>query len=65
MASIINAYDVIKQRTGITYNLKAEQRQVIELLVQKKNVFAALPTGYGKSAIYALTPLLMDQVSKH
>ena len=62
MARILKAYDVIKQKTGITYELKAEQKQIIELLTQKQNVFAALPTGYGKSAIYALTPSLLDHV---
>jgi len=32
--------------------LKKEQEQAVIALLEKKNVFAVLPTGFGKSLIY-------------
>ena len=34
------------------YELKPEQQEAVQLLLEEKNVFVTLPTGYGKSAIY-------------
>ena len=43
--------------------LKEEQQQAINFILNKNNVFAFLPTGYGKSEIYVLPPLLLDEVN--
>ena len=37
--------------------LKEEQRNVIKAFVDRKNVFAVLPTGFGKNCIYQLAPM--------
>ena len=63
MDLFIQNYDKIKQITGITFDLKPEQRTIIDLLLQKRNVMAILPTGYGKSVLFAALPLLLDQVT--
>ena len=45
------------------FSLKDAQRQVITEIMKKKNAFAVLPTGYGKSLCYMLPPLIYDQVN--
>ena len=37
-------------------NLKPEQRLIVEHVVRKKDVFAALPTGFGKSLTFQILP---------
>ena len=39
------------------------QLQVISEFVKGRDVFAVLPTGYGKSLCYALLPLVFDALS--
>ena len=43
-------------------NLRKEQKAVIAHLLKREDVMAVLPTGYGKTLTYALTPLLLDEV---
>ena len=40
--------------------LRVEQKSVIEAFVGGHDVFAALPTGYGKSLCFAILPVLYD-----
>lgn len=44
--------------------LKAEQSDVIDLILRKEDVFAFYPTGFGKSFMYILPPLMQDLVRK-
>lgn len=37
-------------------SLKAEQHKALEAFVSGKDTFVVLPTGYGKSIIYAILP---------
>lgn len=37
-------------------NLKPEQRLIVEHVVHRKDVFAALPTGFGKSLTFQILP---------
>ena len=42
--------------------LKEEQRNAIKAFVDGKYVFALLPTGYGKSLIYQLAPMVSKKL---
>jgi len=55
----------VRRRYSISYELKAEQVDVINLVLTKKMaIMAILPTGFGKSLLYLLPPLLLDEVSQ-
>ena len=40
--------------------LKLQQQEVVVNFLSGRDVFAVLPTGYGKSLCYALLPLAFD-----
>ena len=42
--------------------LKENQRKTIEHLVNRKNVFCVLPTGFAKSLCYHLLPAILNIV---
>ena len=44
------------------FSLKIEQRAALEAFVAVKDVFAMLPTGFGKSLIYKLAPLVAKSI---
>ena len=43
-------------------SLKEKQREAILAFLQERDIFVSLPTGYGKSVIYALLPLVFDKI---
>ena len=43
-------------------NIKAEQKEIIQNALQRKDTVAVLPTGFGKSLCYVLRPLILDKV---
>uniref|UniRef100_A0A8C6WTJ5 DNA 3'-5' helicase n=1 Tax=Neogobius melanostomus TaxID=47308 RepID=A0A8C6WTJ5_9GOBI len=43
-------------------SLKPEQETALEAFLMKKDVFAMLPTGFGKSLIYQLSPLVAKEM---
>ena len=45
--------------------LKDEQRTAIKAFVDRKDVFAVLPTGFGKSLIYQLTPMVAKKMGRN
>ena len=49
-----NCHGAFKQRFGPDAELKPKQLEVLEYLASGENVFASLPTGYGKSLCYWL-----------
>ena len=51
--------DVFSKVNLTPYDL---QISVIQDVIQGKHVFVNLPTGFGKSAMYAMFPLVMDKV---
>lgn len=57
--------DSTAQRVASTkgYTLIPEQVTAINFLLEDRNVMALLPTGYGKSLIFQLFPLVKDLVS--
>ncbi|ROL28095.1 ATP-dependent DNA helicase Q-like 3 [Anabarilius grahami] len=45
--------------------LKEEQRTAIKAFVDGKDVFAVLPTGFGKSLIYQLAPMVAKKMGRN
>ena len=43
-------------------SLKEEQTTALKAFLNKKDVFAVLPTGYGKSLIYQIAPLVAKKL---
>ena len=43
-------------------SLKLKQKEAVEAFVKGRDVFVALPTGYGKSIIYAILPTLFNKI---
>ena len=66
--SNLNAMDInavfneIKSEHNLDFNLKSEQSEIMELLVEKKSVVATLRTGFGKSLIFMMLPKILDKV---
>jgi len=56
--------DKVNRRFGWTIKLKEKQIEIMANLVteRKKAVLAILPTGYGKSLLYILPPLMLNEV---
>ena len=57
------AFSLVRDQYNINISLKQEQVEILQLLLLKKNAVAILPTGFGKSFLFLLPPLLLDQVS--
>ena len=50
------------QKAGLKFKLKKEQKQCILDIISEKDVFALLPTGFGKTTIYALLPFVYEKL---
>ena len=53
--SVAELVEIAVRKVGIS--LKVEQKQCIEAVLQRKDIFVTLPTGFGKSVIFHLLPL--------
>ena len=56
------ALKAVVSELGFEFQLKKEQKEILEQLNEKKHVFAQLPTGFGKSVCFVLHPLVQDKV---
>ena len=54
--------EIRKKYEGLPENLKEEQVKVISSILNGKNTFGVLPTGYGKSLCYSVPPLILCEV---
>ena len=59
---IHSAFKVVANQLGYT-SVKAEQVRVVTNFVMGNDVFAVLPTGFGKSLCYACLPGVFDNLS--
>ena len=46
------------------YNIKELQFDIVQKVVTGYNIFAVLPTGFGKSLCYGCLPLVFDEMYK-
>ena len=60
---ILETFHSLKDLYQFDFTLKDEQIAVLLGTMNKRNVFAVLPTGYGKSVCFTLPPLLLDEVN--
>ena len=44
----------------MSINLKEKQKEAILSFVRGRDTFVSLPTGYGKSIVYGILPMLYD-----
>ena len=56
-------YLQLKEHFQLPPALKHEQTTCIQHILDGKNVFTVLPTGYGKTLTFVLPPLIMNHVS--
>lgn len=56
-------YKNVQKKYTFPENLKLEQVTALKTLLDKRNIMAVLPTGFGKSFIAWLLPLLLDEAS--
>ena len=57
--SVISSLNSAAHCMGIK-ELKPKQVEAVTTFVSGKDTFVSLPTGYGKSIIFAILPLLFD-----
>ena len=62
MLSITELYRITKNWCNQSNRVKDEQLQVVTNVVSGKDVFAVLPTGYGKSLCFALLPGVFNRL---
>ena len=43
-------------------HLKPKQKEAIKAFVEGKEMFVILPSGYGKSVIYGILPIVFDKM---
>ena len=58
-----NIYDIkrILQDKQFHLQLRSEQKEIIQNVLERKNSMAVLPTGFGKSMCY-VPPFILDKV---
>ena len=53
---------ITRSAEEIGLSLKPKQLEAIQKFCSGKDVFVSLPTGYGKSVIYAILPSIFDKL---
>ena len=66
MASAKNIEEVYEAyfKPKIGFDLKTEQLELVTKFLNRKDCLGCLPTGFGKSMIYTLAPVIMDKVNR-
>ena len=55
----------ILQNKQFHLQLKSEQKEIIQNVLERKNSMVVLPTGFRKSICYVLLPLILDKVRSY
>ena len=53
-------FQEVKAKYRLPFVLRREQQEILENLIEGKNVFGVLPTGFGKSLPFLIFPLMLD-----
>ena len=63
----VNNIDIkrILQDKQFHLQLKSEQKEIIQNVLDRKDSMAVLPTGFRKSMCYVLPPLILDKVRSY
>lgn len=57
---VIAVFESIKNIYRFDFDLKKEQINIIQLILNVRHMFGLLPTGFGKSVCYMLPPLMLE-----
>ena len=57
--SVESVLEIAVRSCGLK-ELKPKQREALLAFIDHRDVFVALPTGYGKSIIYGILPVVFD-----
>ena len=57
---VLLAYSLVRKYKEFTYELKDEPIEVLLNIANGEHTLAVLPTGFGKSDLFILAPLIMD-----
>lgn len=60
---ILSTFQLLKHRHSFEFNLHDQQLDVLSYVLSGINVLAMLPTGFGKTAMAYLAPLILNEVS--
>lgn len=52
----------VRVEHNIKYSFKEKQIEALDEVCHQRSVFCLLPTGYGKTDIMVLPPLILDKV---
>ena len=55
----------ILQNKQLHLQLKSEQKEIIQNVLERKDSMVVLPTGFRKSICYVLLPLILDKVRSY
>ena len=58
-------FNLIKAEMGIQFDLKAEQHAALDHLLNRRNLLAVFPTGFGKSVLYGILPRMLHKVGHY
>ena len=63
MASLESAFNTAANKFNVSCINAYQQLAIRKLVIEKKNVFVNLPTGFGKSLMYQALPLVVDELN--
>jgi len=59
---VVSLYERVKTKYRLPDSMKEKQVDGIVSILNGNNTLCVLPTGYGKSLVFTLLPLLLDEV---